>query len=78
MPGSRPDRALDYARTICYHVYNEFFIKQESAFPTIRKGAFLLRGCVGMLGFVIGVFVGVCAGVALMALMVAAKDRDDF
>lgn len=31
-----------------------------------------------MLGFVIGVFVGVFAGVALMALMVAAKDRDDF
>lgn len=78
MPGSRPDCALDYARTICYHVYNEFFIKHESAFPTIWKGAFLLRGCVGMLGFVIGVFVGMFAGVALMALMVAAKDRDDF
>ena len=24
MPGSRPDRALDYARTICYHVYLKY------------------------------------------------------
>ena len=78
MPGSRPDRALDYARFINYNCYNENFRNQESAFPPIQKGAFLLRGCVEMLGFVIGVFVGVFAGVALMALMVAAKDRDDF
>ena len=43
MPGSRPFRALDYARFIIYTCYDEIFINQARAFPPVRKGALLLR-----------------------------------
>lgn len=42
MPGSRPDRALDYARFLFYTCYDEIFINQARAFPPVRKGALLL------------------------------------
>ncbi len=79
MPGSRPFRALDYARMICYHVYNEFFINQASAFPTIRKGAFALGRGADMavaIAFTIGLFIGAFMGLVVAACCVISR-RDD-